>query len=477
MATLSARYAFECCPVISWIGLLISIINSGRATKWEREIILRHQQERFKDILKHVLTHSPFYKSLYASHGIGLKDIGDLHLKDLPVIDKAVMMDNYDEFVCDRRLRKKELETFLEDPANLGKKFKGCFTVMHTSGSTGRLGFFAYDNKAWNITKSLAITRVSRTSLNLFQRQRLAFIGAADGLYAGISLVSDAPRFLYNFRAFSVCDPWHKLLRQIQDFDPNIISGYSSSIYMLALEQLKGNLLVHPGKIICSADQLTGYMREAISDAFGVDPVNFYASSESLCMAAECSEHNGLHVNEDWNIFEVEDGTVENVKYGNLILTTLFNRAQPLIRYRMEDHVTITSKPCACGSAYHRIMDIGGRSEDFLYFNLPDGRNAFIHPSEIVEFFVRGIEKLQLRQTEPLHLHMLLVTSGDAGSVRDAAQRRMHKLLASSGLERDVKFSTEFVDEIPLDSTTGKFRLIIPYEELKAAESTGKYNQ
>jgi len=70
------------------------------------------------------------------------------------------------------------------------------------------------------------------------------------------------------------------LLERIQAFNPDIISGYSSSVYMLALEQLKGNLSLHPARIICSADPLTAYMREAVKDAFGVEPVNFYASSE-----------------------------------------------------------------------------------------------------------------------------------------------------------------------------------------------------
>ncbi len=78
------------------------------------------------------------------------------------------------------------------------------------------------------------------------------------------------------------------------------------------------------------------------------------------------------------------------------------------------------SRPCRCGSAYHRIKNIGGRSEDFLYFKLAEGKTGFIHPSEIVEFFVPGLEKY-------------------------------------------VKFTTECVKEIPLDGKTGKFRLIIPY--------------
>jgi len=125
MAYVSVRSALECCPVVSWAGLVTGIINAVRATKWDRKTVLKHQQERFKDILAHVLTHSPFYKTLYAQHGIGLKDIGDLQIQDLPVIDKAMMMENYDEFVCDRRLNKKELEAFLLDTANLGKKFKG----------------------------------------------------------------------------------------------------------------------------------------------------------------------------------------------------------------------------------------------------------------------------------------------------------------------------------------------------------------
>jgi len=457
------RQKLACHPLVSWLDLLARIIQSGSAAKWKRAKINRYQSCRLQDILTHVLTHSRFYQELYRQHGISLKNVHEIALEDLPIIEKSLMMDNFDQFVCDSRLNKKELEAFVQEPSNMGKKFKKCFTVMHTSGSTGRIGIFAYDVHAWNITKSLAITRVSRTTINPFRRNKLAFIGAADGLYAGISLVSDAPAFLYRLKAFSVCRPWDEILERFQAFNPDTISGYSSSIYMLAQEQLKGRLRVHPERIICSADQLTDHMRQTIENAFGIKPVNFYASSESLCMAAECHLHDGLHMNEDWHIFEVEDGYRNHMRYGNLVLTTLFNRAQPLIRYRMDDHVTITSRPCRCGSAYHRIKNIGGRSEDFLYFKLAEGKTGFIHPSEIVEFFVPGLEKFQLRQISPLHLHMLMVISGSRATVEDAAHRRMKRLLESSGLEKYVKFTTECVKEIPLDEKTGKFRLIIPY--------------
>ncbi len=95
-----------------------------------------------------------------------------------------------------------------------------------------------------------------------------------------------------------------------------MLSGYSSGVYQLALEQQKGTLQIKPEKIICSADPLTKQMAEVIHQAFGIRPFNCYAATESIGMAVECGNHDGLHMFNDWHIFEVLGSDGKTVRPG-----------------------------------------------------------------------------------------------------------------------------------------------------------------
>lgn len=451
-----------------YTNLLLNLLSVLRGNNLTEEQLKKIQRRRFEQILYHVFDHSPFYRRLYQEHGIRRKDIPKLKLHDLPIIEKQIMMENFDDFVCDRSLQRKSLEAFIADPSTHGKLYRGMYQVIHTSGSTGRTGVFVYDIHSWNITKALAMTRVSRSRINPLKKNRLAFLGATDH-YAGISLASDAPGLFYKLLLMSINRPIEELTRRLQQFQPTVFSGYSSSIHIVALEQLKGTLSIAPERIICSGDQLTDAMRETIIKAFNVNPVCFYAASESLCMAAECSLHTGLHLFEDWHIFELVNNNFQpepdGVK-GSLLITTLHNSVQPLIRYQMHDEMTFRRQICDCGTHYRSIERISGREGDFLWFALPDGKKEFIHPSLIGEFFVPGLQKFQLVQVRPLHLHMKMVLEGDPATGQMMAKRKLETLLKEKELYNLVKVSTEIVDDIALDQITAKARLIIPYKKL-----------
>src|SRR5205807_408837 len=67
----------------------------------------------------------------------------------------------------------------------------------------------------------------------------------------------------------------------------------------------------------------------------------------------ECDARAGLvHVNEDYCLAEVLDEAGEPVKpgeRGELIFTSLYRKAMPLIRYRTRDVVQVADRRCPCG--------------------------------------------------------------------------------------------------------------------------------
>lgn len=87
-------------------------------------------------------------------------------------------------------------------------------------------------------------------------------------------------------------------------------------------------------------------------------------------IAYECSEKNGLHLNEDHFLAEIIDPTTGEVlphgQRGELVLTTLTKEAFPLIRYRTGDVTSFITDDCPCGRTFIRIENITRRSDELL---------------------------------------------------------------------------------------------------------------
>jgi putative adenylate-forming enzyme len=411
------------------------------------------------------LQESRFYRKHYQEHGITAHDVDRVALEDLPPINKNVMMEHYDDFVCDPALKREELEQFISEPSNRGKKYRNTYKVIHTSGSSGTIGLFVYGPSDWDVVKALVI-RVSKTKANPFRKTKLAYIGATDGHYAGISVPQDAPRLLFKFLPLSISSPLEEISQRINQYQPDSLSGYASGVYLLAQEQIGGNIRIRPKRVGCIGDPLTPRMRITIEEAFGVNPVDMYGTSESMTMGAECDVHHRLHLFDDWFCFEVADDKLTPVnpgEPGRLLLTNLYNYTQPLIRYQMNDEIILNDEPCQCGWPFPILEKIAGRQDDFLWFAKPNGKKEFVHPLVLVEFFVPGLERFQFIQTQMDKLLMKAIVYGDKENIVTAIHKRMDQILEEKGLDHVVQFEVEPVQQIQNDPKTGKFKLVIPF--------------
>ncbi len=86
--------------------------------------------------------------------------------------------------------------------------------------------------------------------------------------------------------------------------------------------------------------------------------------------ATECGEHDGCHFWEDTAFIEHldPDGVqpAGDGQRGELVSTTLIDKIAPLIRYRSDDIVRLTTEPCACGRTHGRIWPLGRKSDEVL---------------------------------------------------------------------------------------------------------------
>jgi phenylacetate-CoA ligase len=116
-------------------------------------------------------------------------------------------------------------------------------------------------------------------------------------------------------------------------------------------------------------------LREKLEAAWGdgYDACDIYGLSEIIGpgVAAECRENKGgMHVFEDHFYPEVVDhetgDPLPDGEPGELVLTTLTNRAQPVIRYRTRDITRFLPGDCPCGRTSRRIARLEGRADDML---------------------------------------------------------------------------------------------------------------
>jgi phenylacetate-coenzyme A ligase PaaK-like adenylate-forming protein len=239
-----------------------------------------------------------------------------------------MMMDHYDDFVCDPFLKRKNLENFLTVSQDPREKYRNIYTVMHTSGSSGAISLYVYGPNDWAWAKALVVTRVVKPRSHLPRRTRLAFIGTTDGHYAAVSTSSDAPSFLVDFLSLPINIPLERINAKIDAFQPDVLCGYSSGVYLLSQEQLLVKIAIRPERIISTSEPLTSEVKETVKRAFGRAPINLYAATESPCMAAQCALHQDLHMEADWHIFEALDDQFRAVPAGipgRLFLTNLYN--------------------------------------------------------------------------------------------------------------------------------------------------------
>jgi phenylacetate-coenzyme A ligase PaaK-like adenylate-forming protein len=77
---------------------------------------------------------------------------------------------------------------------------------------------------------------------------------------------------------------------------------------------------------------------------------------------------------------ESGDPVAPGVPGAKVLLTSLVNRAQPLIRYELTDAIVLAEGPDPSGRPYLRIARVDGRSGDILRFAAQSGGEVAVHP-------------------------------------------------------------------------------------------------
>ncbi len=239
----------------------------------------------------------------------------------------------------------------------------------------------------------------------------------------------------------------------------NALRAYPSIAEVLANLNARAEHPLRMKFINCGAETLTEGMRRNIEASFSTEIFMNYGVSEFGFAAWECKEHS-LHVNCSSVILEIVDKKGRAVKSGpgEILLTTLHNRAMPLIRYRTGD-MGSWGKECACGRGWPVLKSLEGRLADVI--ELPSGRQCpsikFYFPSNM-KSDISAIRQYQVVQKAPGLFVFRFVPLGK-GPPGECRKEIREKIVQAAGEAVAVEF--EEADSIPR-GPGGKFRHVIP---------------
>jgi phenylacetate-CoA ligase len=428
--------------------------------RWPRERLVRHQQEAVDAIVRHAVARSPFYRERFA----GLVGAEPVTLSALPGLDKATMMERFDDVVCDRRLRRDALLEHL-DGLDHDALYLGEHRVMTTSGSSGRKGLFVYDRRGWATIGSQFFRLHGIAGIRpRIPRLRIAVIGGGSPTHMSRRGAATVDVGVHRVCALAVTMPLERIVAALNDFQPDYVNAYPSMAALLADEQRAGRLRIAPSVMSTSSEMRTPELTERIEQAFGVRPYNLYATTEGL-WGASCGHGDGIHLFEDLTVVENVDADGAAVPPGEpgarILVTTLFNRVQPLIRFAVDDVMTLDPEPCPCGRTLVRVRAVSGRADDVLHLPGGNARLVAVHPLQFAVVTAdRDVREFQVVQEgERLRLRVAL---RDGASAPDAAGRlraRVADRLADLGVSQP-RVEVETCESLPR-SAGGKLRMVI----------------
>jgi phenylacetate-CoA ligase len=439
---------------VAWFGAVLK--EAKRFAAQERLApaeLARVRRAGLERLLAHARAQSAFYRERIPP--------GPLALERIPVLERAEMMERFDDLVTDPRLRRDELLEWIETRGR-DELFDDRYRVMTTSGSSGRKGLFVYDRAGWAGVGGQYLRGSAWMGLTpAVPRRRLAMLGGASLTHMSTQGAASLRVGVHNVLGLRATVPVEEQVAALNRFRPQFLNAYPSVAMRLAEEQEADRLRLSLTAMSTSSELRTPAMTERLRAAFGVAPFDLYATTEGL-FGTECERHDGIHLFDDASVIENVDEDDRPVPPGSpgarLLVTNLHNLVQPIVRLSVPDVVRLHPEPCPCGRTLVRAAAIEGRRDDSLSLPARGGGTVTVLPAQFAVITRdRAVREFQVRQ-EAGGLRVLVVPSAGAGP--DLEQRIGAAVgRAMDGLGADTRVLVERRPE--LARCGGKLQIVV----------------
>jgi phenylacetate-CoA ligase len=265
----------------------------------------------------------------------------------------------------------------------------------------------------------------------------------------------------------------------LQDLETTVITCTPSYAQILCETALDMGVDLRETKLrlgFMGAEPWSEQMRKDVEERMGISAINIYGLTEIIGpgVSVECTYKCGMHIAEDHFLVEmINPESGEQLPYGEegeLVITTLTKEAQPVLRFRTRDIVSLDPEPCECGRTLVRMSRITGRSDDMLIVR---GVNVFPSQIESVLLDVEGVEPHYLIVVDRQHqfksdeLEVWIevseaVFSDEIQKMEDLEKRLRAEMDSVLGISARIKL----VEPRTIARTEGKAKRVVDRSEL-----------
>ena len=310
------------------------------------------QRKRRNSIIDYHIQHNNFYREFFNWEGFD-------EWKHVPIMKKSDLQ---------HPLKERLSSTYNTKTAYIGK----------TSGSSGHPFIFAKNRFAHALSWAGFQDRYNWYDIDLNKSLQARFYGIPLDFYGNIQeRLKDRISLRRRFNIFDLSEQKMQIfLERFKKSDFNYLNGYTSAIVLFARFLKDKDIVLKelcPSLKICivTSERLFEKDKQLIEEALGVPVINEYGASEVGLIAFEDAENHWIVNSEDLyiEILDENDNILPYGEEGRVVITSLYNKAHPMIRYDIGDIGCLSEKSTLKKPILEKLI---GRTNDIA--RLPDGK-------------------------------------------------------------------------------------------------------
>jgi phenylacetate-CoA ligase len=437
------------------------------------------QGRRVRAAVAHAYAHVPFYRRALDERGLTPRDFARAaDLERLPLIDGAMLAADPDDFTA-RQYLSAGREVFNTSGSTTGVRKRiawdhGSLMRRFAQGERDRVVITRLAGERWTATmlrefitgeraRALA-ARLVRVGSDHHQRLQILPAGFSSRTMRAIggerSLI---PRRPLHYHHLSPVAPFEVAAAQIRAIRPRVVYSFGSYV-----DQFLRHLAERGARV--PMPRLWVYLGDMVSEAgrvlaaeLGCALYSVYGAMEAGTIGFQCERRDGFHLNIDLCAPRIVDDagrTLPPGEPGEVVISSLENRATMLLNYRIGDRAVLAERSCPCGRSLPLLACFEGRRSEMV--RLGDGRTVSSLTLEgLFRAELRRTVQAQVEQLAPGRLRWRVVpfASADRGELGRALVAR-----AAQALGPGTIVTVEFTDRIA-STSEGKFlRAVVPRE-------------
>lgn len=335
--------------------------------------LISYQNKRLKSLIYYVKKNSKFYSHL-------------TKLDAATKMNKEIMMKNFNSI--NTKNIDKEMAMRLALKSENTRDFSPTInniTIGLSSGTSGNRGMFLASESEKAIWAGIMLGKLLPSGL-LHKEKISLFLRANSNLYETLNSKK------IQFKFFDLITPIDLSAKELEDYNPTILVAPPSLLRMLAQKKESGQIKLTPKKIYSAAEVLDPVDETYLTNIFDMKIDQIYQCTEGF-LGHTC-EYGTIHLNEDIVLVEKKFIDSEKTKF-HPIITDFERRTQPVIRYELNDILTLRKDKCPCGSVFTAVSQIEGRADDVFYFENTNGDEIPVFPDFIRRRIISASDKIQ----------------------------------------------------------------------------------